>query len=371
MNKKFLYISLLLIFIIFGSCKTSQKIVEETKTSEIRLKFLNEFIVKDSLNFKNTIIGGISGIDFANNQYYMVVDDAKNPRVLIGDIIIKNDSIKNVNFKNCIQINKNSHFYKNNILDLESVFVTQNKLNLVSEGSIRNGKNPTIFTVDTVGNFQEKITIPDYFNANSNAKPKHNGTFESSSKSFDKKGFWVAMEAPLETDGEEPTFHKTQSPIRITYFDNQTKKATKQFAYQLEKIDKPAKGNINLNGVTAILAYKKNTFLIVERSYQSGYGTLGNTIRIFKATINENSTNTLEIQSLKKEKYIPLKKELVFDFKSIQHQLTHEIIDNIEGITLGEKLSNGNNSLILVADDNFQVYGKQLNQFLLLEIQEK
>ena len=46
-------------------------------------------------------------------------------------------------------------------------------------------------------------------------------------------------------------------------------------------------------------------------------------------------------------------------------------IDNIEGITLGPKLSNGNQSLILVADDNFQVYGKQLNQFLLLEIVDK
>ena len=46
-----------------------------------------------------------------------------------------------------------------------------------------------------------------------------------------------------------------------------------------------------------------------------------------------------------------------------------EIVDNIEGITFGPKLPNGNQSLLLVTDDNFQIYGKQLNQFILLEIQ--
>ncbi|WP_420553144.1 esterase-like activity of phytase family protein [Tenacibaculum aiptasiae] len=336
------------------------------------LNFLNEFVVKDSLQFENAIVGGISGIDYYNNEYYMVVDDARNPRILVGDILIEKDSIKSVEFKKTIEIkDTTSSFYKNNVLDLESVFVYNNQFNLVSEGSIRRGKNPSIFTTNMQGEFEEEITIPSYFEANSKARPKHNGAFESSSKSFDNKGFWAAMEAPLEADGEEPTFHETKSPIRITYFDNVTQKATKQFAYQLEKIDKPAKGKINLNGATAILEYAENSFFIVERIYQSGYGSYGNTIRIFKATKTKESTNTLSMSSLKNEKYVPLKKELLFDFNNVKNQLGEGFIDNIEGITLGPKLSNGNQSLILVADDNFQVYGKQLNQFLLLEIVDK
>lgn len=341
------------------------------KPERVSLKFLNEFVVKDSLRFKNTIIGGISGIDFNNNQYYMVVDDAKNPRVLIGNIFVKNDSIKSVDFKTIIQIDTTSQFYKNNILDIESVFVENHQINLVSEGSINKGKNPSVFKIDSLGKFIESAKIPAYFYAGSKAKPKHNGTFEGSSKSYDKKGFWVAMEAPLEADGEESTFYETQSPIRITYFDKKTTSATKQFTYQLEKIDKPAKGKVNLNGVTAILEYTENSFFVVERIYQSGYGSFGNTVRIFKATINEKTTNTLTLQSLKEEKYITLKKELLFDFTDIKEVLTDKIIDNIEGITFGPVLSNGNRSLILVSDDNFQIYGKQLNQFLLLEIEEK
>jgi len=341
------------------------------KSEKVSINFLNEFIVKDSLIFKNTVVGGISGIDFSNNQYYMVVDNPKKPRILIADILVKKDSIKAVDFKQVIRLDSTSQFYKNNALDLESVFVTNNRINLVSEGAIRKGKNPTVFSVNSLGEMQEEIDIPSYFKANSIAKPKHNATFESSSRSVDEKGFWVAMEGPLKADGEEPTFHKTQSPVRITYFDNQRKKATKQFAYQLEKIDQPAKGKINLNGVTAILEYAKNCFFVVERIYQSGYGNYGNTIRIFKATIIDESTNTLAIKSLKKKAYIPLKKELLFDFKSIQSKLTDNIIDNIEGITFGPELSNGNQSLVLVSDDNFQVYGRQLNQFILLEIRRK
>ncbi len=341
------------------------------KKQTVLLKFLDEYIVQDSLLIDSTVIGGISGIDYHNNQYYMVVDDAADPRVLIADISIQNDSLQSITFNKLIRLDTTSQFTKNNILDLESIFIQDGLINLTSEGSIKYKKDPSVFYVDTKGNFINQVVIPNYFKATSEAKPKHNGVFEGSSISSDNKGFWVAMEAPLEADGEEPTFHETQSPIRITYFDKASKKATKQFAYQLEKIDKPAKGNVNLNGVTAILEYQKNYFFIIERIYQSGYGSYGNVIRIFKATIDDTSTNTLEIPSLKKEKYTPLKKELLFDFSTVQNKLTNGIIDNIEGITLGPKLSNGNRSLLVLSDDNFNAYGKQLNQFLLLEIQEK
>ena len=33
-------------------------------------------------------------------------------------------------------------------------------------------------------------------------------------------------------------------------------------------------------------------------------------------------------------------------------------------------LENVNQSIMLISDDNFQLFGKQLNQFLLLEIKE-
>ncbi|ARV14732.1 esterase-like activity of phytase family protein [Polaribacter sp. SA4-12] len=361
--KNILYV--LLVFFIFYSC---------TKKKEVELVFLDEYVVKDSLEINNSFIGGLSGIDYANGFFYFVVDDSKSPRFVKAKIDIQQNKIKSVDFKNVFYLNDTTTaFYNENFLDLESIFIDKEtqEVNFVSEGSILKGKSPSVFATDSLGNFVCSYTIPDYFIPNKIVKLKHNGAFEGSSNSINGQGFWVAMESPLIVDGDEPTFKKASSPIRITYFDKESKKATKQFAYQLEHITKPSKGNINLNGLTSILEYKENHFFIIERTYQSGYGALGNIIRIFEATADETTTNVLDIESLKETVFTPLKKRLVFNFEDVRGELTEGIVDNIEGISFGPKLANGNESLVLVSDDNFQLYGKQLNQFILLEIVNK
>ncbi|MGJ8742905.1 esterase-like activity of phytase family protein [Polaribacter sp.] len=354
-----------LIACLFFSCKN------EKRTT---LHFLDEYVLADSISFKNTIIGGLSGVDYVNGTYYFAVDDLKNPRFLTAEININNNKIEHIDFKNVFLLkDATKSFYTENAFDLESIFVDEEtkEVYFVSEGAINKGKNPLVFSMDVLNNDLYNFEIPSYFKANSISKPKENGTFEGSSKSINSKGFWVAMEAPLKIDGEEPTFTKKSSPVRITYFDKTTKKATKQFAYQLEHITKPAKGNINLNGVTAILEYKENHFFIVERTYQSNYGSKGNIVRIFEAFADTNTTNTLDVKSLKETPFVPLKKRLLLNFEAIKGHLTEEIVDNIEGITFGPKLPNGNQSLLLVSDDNFQMYGPQLNQFIILEIAQK
>lgn len=342
------------------------------KEKETELRFLDEYVIKDSLQLKNSTIGGLSGIDYANKLYYFVVDDATKPRFLTAEISILKNKIDTIIFKDVIFLNDSLHsFYKENHLDLEAIFVDEKKqqINFSSEGAINKNKKPTIFTTDLKGKFISEYNLPKNLQKLENIK--HNGVLEGSSKAFNKKGFWSVMEAPLKNDGVEPSFIETQSPVRITFFDDNSKNATKQFAYQLEKITKPAKGAINLNGVTAILEYTNNKFFIVERTYQSNYGSYGNIIRIFDAEITTETTNVLKTTSLKETKYVPLKKRLLFDFESVKNQLTAGIIDNIEGITFGPVLENGNLSLILISDDNFQMYGKQLNQVILLEIVNK
>jgi hypothetical protein len=335
----------------------------------ISINYLNEYVIPDSLQFQHQTIGGLSGIDFVNNEYFFVIDDAKNPRIVTATINIKNDSIQSVDFKNTILLNdSNTPFYKENELDLESIFVDEknNEIHLVSEGSIRKNKPPTIFKIDANGNFLAQFQLPKSLTKIDNFK--HNGVFEASSKSVDNQGFWVGVELPISVDGDEPTFEKNSSPIRITYFDKKSKIAMKQFAYPLEKIPKPYKGNQNINGVTAILEIAKNHFLVVERAYQNNYGSDGNTIRIFEAFIEKNTTDILSITALKNTSFIPMKKRVLFDFDTVKQFLTDGIIDNIEGITLGPKSKNGNRTLLLVADDNFQTFGKQLNQLILLEM---
>ena len=51
--------------------------------------------MKDSLVFNGSIVGGLSGIDYANGHYYFVVDDSRDPRFLKAKINIQKNKIEN------------------------------------------------------------------------------------------------------------------------------------------------------------------------------------------------------------------------------------------------------------------------------------
>lgn len=350
----------ILIIAALVSCKT----VKTTSADKIQLRFLDEYIVKDSIFINETLVGGLSGIDYANGQYYLIADDASNPRYYKADIKINNSKIDTIAFTSVIKFKDSSQY-----LDAEAIRYDKKSNNVVitSEGSINYQKDPSFFSVNANGNINHYFEIPNALKASSNQKPRNNGTLEGLTLSHDNKGYWIAMELPLEVDGPEPEVAETKSPIRITYIDAKTQKPTKQFAYYLDKIDKAPKGNFSVNGLTDILAYDKDRFIVIERSYSSGLGTQGNTIKIFNIDATKAS-NTLTINSLADANFKHADKELIFNFESVRDQLTNKSIDNIEGLTFGPTLANGNKTLILVADNNFNKLGPQLNQFILLEI---
>ncbi len=365
-------ISLFISFLsITGCCnndndKKSQ--VDKSDTaSTIELKFLDEYIYPENQYFKGTLIGGLSGIDYHNGTYYMISDDFKKARYYTANIKIKDNKIQEVLFKDVIVLDKKQNYFSTHVLDLESIIYNNGNLIISSEGNISGGKNPSIFQVDTQGNFIDEFKVPNRFLTQS----RNNGVFESLSNSFDKQGVWSANELPLTADGTEPKYQTTKSPVRLTYYDVTTGQATKEFVYELSPLPRPETKSIDMNGISDILEYKENQFLVIERAYQGGYAGDENIVKIFKLTIEDSSTNVLNINNLQSNNYRPVKKELIFDFSTIKSKLTNKNIDNIEGITFGEILPNGNKTIVIVSDDNFQQYGKQFNQFFLFELIEK
>ncbi len=335
---------------------------DDSETANIELKFLDEYLYPANQMFQGTKIGGLSGIAYQNDTYYIVCDDSKNPRYYKAKIDINNRKISNVTFTEVIVFDKEQDFYSSNFLDLESIVLQNENVIISSEGSINKDKKPSIFASNMQGDFIAEYTIPDKFLTQS----RHNGVFESLSESIDNQGIWCANELPLKSDGSEAGYPHTHSPLRFTYYDTKTKQATKEFIYELSPLPLQNTSNNDMNGVSDILEYKENEFLVIERAFQSK-----NVIRIFKVSVEENSTNSLNMNSLNYAEYIPLKKELIFDFESIRTELTNQKIDNIEGVTFGETLPNGNKTIIFISDDNFQNYGLQLNQFILFELIEK
>lgn len=362
MNSSMKYVLALLLSVSFFGCKSNYL----NTHNALKVKFLSEYILPESTTVNNTQVGGLSGIDFNKGTYYLVCDDENNPRFYEATIAIDSNQISNIIIDKVVTVHDNL-----DVLDMESIRFDSNskQVLITSEGAINNQKDPSLTAFDLQGNVTGRFNIPEAFTANSFQKPRHNATLEGLCHSFDKTGYWIGMELPLTADGPEPQVTKTNSPVRITFIGAKSKQPEKQFGYFLDPVAKKPLGNFSVNGLTDLLEYNKGLFLIVERSYSSGLGNQGNTVKLYKAD-TRNATNTLPMGSLKDVDFSPAKKELLLDFEAIRDRLTNHSVDNIEGITFGPKLPNGHQTLIVVSDNNFNKLGKQLNQFILLEIEE-
>lgn len=362
------FFRLLAFILLLGSCKSAK--IPENPTLEIA--YVDDYVIPAGFIFQDTEVGGLSGITYDGNTYYAVADQASNPRFYKLDIQFDQKNIDTVIVKQVNTIPTENDFYKTTSLDLEDITYNPVSDNFIfsTEGNINGKKDPAIFSIDRKANYTSSYTIPTYFEATSPQKPRHNGLFEGLSLSSDQKGIWVANELPLEADGPEPKLRRTKSPVRFTYFDNQSKQAQKQFTYLLEPIDRIPLLPFSVNGLSGILNYDKDKFLVLERSFSAGRGRVSNTILLFLAD-SKNASNSLKVSALdgKIEKTVqPAKKELVFNFKDIRRVLQGKTVDNIEGICFGPKLPNGNQSIVVIADNNFNSFTEQLNQIILLEI---
>ena len=137
----------------------------------------------------------------------------------------------------------------------------------------------------------------------------------------------------------------------------------RQFAYPVEAIPtSPGRGNFADNGVTEILAVDDERLLVLERAaVQDAVGKYANFIRIFEIDVVD-ATDVSGIASLVQAKFRPVAKRVVLDLNT----LAIPRLDNIEGMAWGPKLSSGNDSLVLVSDDNFNA--KQVTQLLAFEV---
>ncbi|WP_282143099.1 esterase-like activity of phytase family protein [Cellulophaga baltica] len=369
-------VALAVLFTI-GSCDSDEKTetpgTEEQENITIsEVQFVNEFILPAATVFENTTVGGLSGIDYANNTWYMISDAPNAPHFYTAAIALNQDGISAVtitsvnNFKDATGTP-----LETGITDPEAIRFADGNVLWTSEGNMNNLIDPSVRIAALDGTIRHEITLPERYKATESSAfgPRHNGVFEGLSLSYDGNGYWVSMELPLKQDGEEPTLKDTEAPVRIAYIDKATNTFGKEIAYELDAVARPALlgTTFELNGVVEILSYDENKFLVVERSFSTGYADGGNTVKIYKVDAT-NATDVSTLETLKGATYTKATKTLLFDFETVRDQLTENMVDNIEGITFGPTLENGNRSLVLVADNNFSAFIPQLNQFILLEI---
>ncbi len=388
------YVYLILLCVTIFSCENKEEKKLEEKQSVIddvaeenqslSLKFIGEQIIPDGEFFEGEIIGGLSGIDYKNGTYYLICDSHVSPtRYYKANLVFNETSFSSVEIIEQIELlNKEGKSFDDNTVDPESIIfdTSTNEIVWTSEGYADNGINPFVRTASLEGEFLKEFTLPTIFEANinlPNTGPRANGVFESLTLSVDDAGYWTATELPLKQDGEEPVYEtETDSPVRFSYIDKASGTFQKQFAYKLDKVAREvliAGLGFTVNGVADILQYEENKFLVLERSFTTGTTDGGITLKLYDVD-SSSATDVSEIDSLSGAFYTPANKTLLLNFDEIRSQLstipggTEPIVDNIEGITFGPDLPNGNKSVVVVSDNNFSSTTVQLNQFIVFEL---
>jgi hypothetical protein len=355
---------------------------QEREITVSSLKYLGQYEIPYNKIFKNTTVGGLSGIDYdpENKLYYLISDDrsAKNDARFYSAKIhftVKGiDSVQLIDVKPLLQPDgkpyPNSKQNPKITPDPESIRYNQHTHDLIwsSEGErIVNAKdtilqNPSIQVVGLDGKYKASYSIPSILEVSTKEiGPRQNGTLEGLTFNNDFSTVYACMEEPLFQDGPKAEVEETKSFVRILTFDVHSKKCLKQYAYKLDKVAYPSTPSnaFKVNGISEILAVNTNQLLVIERSFSTG--RLPCTVKVFLADISQaeniTSTNSLIKDAPKKT----ATKKLILNMDELSM-----FIDNIEGLTFGPTLPNGHKTLIFAADNNFQPFEK--NQFLLFEV---
>lgn len=365
---------------IFISC-SNLKLAGEINTTP-RLKFINSIEIPFNQEFKNTKIGGLSGIDYdrKNDLYYLICDERAQvnlSRFYTAKINFNNDQIKTIDFQasSTLKNEQGSVFGSwltspETSADPEDIRYNPKTNSLIwsSEGAriVTADKmvlqNPSITFMDLKGDFENKLILPANLEMHKVEKgPRNNGTLEGLTFNKNYKTIYTSVEEPLYEDGNQATSSKG-GVIRFYQFDVNTRKNTAQYGYKLDPIahEPSPKGAFAVNGVAAIQFYKKNQLLVLERSY--AVGTQACTIKLYLCDFSK-ATNIKNSTSLQNQDYTLASKKLILNMDELGI-----FIDNIEGLTFGPKLANGNRSLIFVSDNNFSE--TQKTQLLLFEVKE-
>lgn len=372
----------LLIVLLLASCSASKHVAKQKEVSISAIKFLDEYIMPLNSTFQNTVVGGLSGIDYdaKNNQYFLISDDPSQyspARIYTAKIDIKANKIDTVMLTGVNYIlQKNGQQYpkyqygKNAKADGESVRFdpTRNRLVWSNEGerlyrpTDTTIVQPALTFISLHGNFLDTVPLPKGVEITKQAYGvRKNAFFEGLSYADNYKTLYASIEEPLYQDGKQAAFGYGKALTRILKFDVASKKNTAQYAYNLGELPvKPTtESDWNLNGISEILAINNHTLLVMERAWAKGHDD-HTFIKLYLVDLN-NAENEIDNKSFIKTPPKALKKKLLFDFDALNIH-----IDNFEGITFGPDLPNGHKTLIFCVDNNFSK--TQVQQFFLFEV---
>jgi hypothetical protein len=365
--RRIIYFCIPILIISFLFTNLSSSAIEITG-----IDFIGQATFPSSMTFKNTPFGGLSGITYDEKKqlYYAISDDRseKAParfyslKIDLSKGVLSEGGVVPVGVK--LLLNEKNQNFARGTVDTEGI-VLSNRENLFisSEGDASQLINPFVkeFSLAS-GKEISNLPIPDKFLPANDGKKgvRNNLALENLTITPDKRYLFTATENALIQDGTEAKSGVPTS-CRLLRYDLAKKQPDKEYLYQTEAVKpllnvtgKYAQGLPDLHAID-----NQGHFISIERAFTG----LGFGISLFKVSL-EGATDITNINGLlatNADDIKPVEKKLLLDLRRLD-----VLLDNIEGLTLGPQLPNGQPSLILVSDNNFQSI--QRTQFLAFRL---
>ncbi len=362
-----------------ASCALPQLKAEDRLFLAVSVDFLDVYTLPPQ-EFEGTTVGGLSALvyDRQGDRFLALSDDRGqfgSPRFYGLSLAFDLDANQNPQFA-AVTIDQVTslkdaagHPYPQGSLDPEGLALSpRNTLLITSEGDIKRNAPPFLGEFDrTTGQVITTFRIPDRFLPDAIDMPtqgvRDNLGFESltvnaapgTAGQTEPFRLFIATESALVQDyNDDPALPLNNRFLHYLLGEDQSTLIA-EHAYPLELEPTGAVSH----GLTELLVIDQGGhFLALERTY----GLQGFAVKLYQLATG-GATDTSTMPSLRGELtgLSPIRKQLVFDFAQAPVP-----IDNLEGMTLGPRLPDGSQSLIVVSDNNFD--GDRPTQLLLLRL---
>ena len=344
-------------------------------TSVGSLRLIGEQDLPNDLMVDDTLVGGLSGLDYnpVTDRWVVLSDDRSDEAparfydATLGYDETVFDHVELTAATTLLQADSTpfpNAEQGGTIPDPESIRIDPLSGNYywTSEGSQTLGIDPGVFISAPAGSFVGSRPAADVFDADPNGATgiRDNGAFEGLTFSSDASSYFVSTVLPLFQDGPAPT-GDAGSVNRTTQYDRDGTELA-QYAYEADAVPNVGEGALfMINGVTEILAVTDTTMLVIERgTVQAADESYSNDIRLYEIDLTD-ATDISGIDALAGADYTPVGKRLIAEFDGSDFA-----VDNIETLAFGPVLADGSPSLVMGSDNNFS--DTQLTQFLAFEV---
>jgi hypothetical protein len=367
---------------LLTACDLPQVSAEERLFLNLSLEFLDEYqLPKTKLG--DTPVGGLSGItyDRQRDRFYTISDDRSEfaparfytlklnlDATNSASLKIKQVDIEKVTF---IKGEDGKSFPKVSI-DSEGIALSPSGTVFISsEGVARNSIPPFVREFDLqTGQTKRSLPIPDRYipvikDGQQVQGVRDNLGFESltinpggyGNRTIEPFRLFTATESALVADNDLGSSEQGATKNRMLHYLVEEGRAL-LVSEHLYQMDPPPEG-AQYHGLAELLSVDQGGhFLSLERSLSLN----GFTVKLFQLAMG-GATDTSTIASLKGplKGVQPIQKKLLLDLTQLGIKL-----DNLEGMTLGPRLPDGSQSLLLISDDNFNPL--QITQLLLFRL---